>query len=162
MKNLLILTVLFLAPQAARASDLSRDLQVPFDAMSNPFHGVEAKAVSESAATELKALLERCVFTPGKFNGLGVLTNELETGILPACASELGLNADKNILTVRALDLEIVSWDGSHSDGGDEQAIGVYSSSGDRLAVYPSLFADGNVLDGLAYAVGAKIRVTRR
>jgi hypothetical protein len=160
MKNLLILTALFLAPLAARASDLSRDLQVPFDPLSNPFQGVQEMPVSDSQASALKALLERCAFTPGKFTGLGVLTTELETDILPACAKDLSLSADKNILSVRGLDLEIVSWDGSQSDGGDEQAIGIYSSSGDRIAAYPALFVDGNVLNGLAHAVGAKIRVT--
>ena len=163
MKNKLILTALvFLAPLAARASDLSRDLQVPFDPMTNPFQNMEAKVLPASDLSELKALLERCTFTPGKFNGFGVLTTELDTDISPACANELSLNADKNILTVRSLDLEIVSWDGSHSDGGDEQALGVYSANGDRVAVYPSLFADGNVIDGLAYAVGAKVPVSKR
>jgi len=161
MKTILTLTLLLLAsPLAARASDLSRDLQVPFAPLTNPFSGVEAKPLENPEA--LKALLERCTFIPGKFSGAGVLSAELETEILPACASELSLSAEKNVLLARGLGLEVVSWDGSQSDGGDEQAIGVYDTRGRRLAVYPALFVDGNAINGIAHAIGAALPVVRR
>lgn len=161
MKIAILFTLLLAAsPLAAHASDLSRDLQVPFEPTVNPFSGVAAKPLESSGA--LKALLERCTITPGRFNASGAIAAEFDTEILSACSAELSLNADKNILMVSSLSLEIVSWDGSHSDGGDEQSIGIYGTDGERLAVYPSLFSDGNVIDGIARAVGAQPPVVRR
>jgi hypothetical protein len=161
---LTLAAIIAAAPLAALASDLSRDLKVPFAPLSNPFANAQEQGLEPTAAAELKALLENCAFTPGQFNASGAITGELETGIFPICSASLSLNADKNQLTVRTSDLflEIVSWDGSQSDGGDEQAVGVYGFNGQRLAVYPSLFADGNVIDGIAHALAVQISVVRR
>ena len=68
-------------------------------------------------------------------------------------------NKDENKLEVITpfFHLFVVSWDGSNSDGYDEQAMGIYDQTGKRVAIYPALYVDSNVLDGLAHAIGANL-----
>ncbi|MGZ3649893.1 MAG: hypothetical protein ACXVB9_02300 [Bdellovibrionota bacterium] len=161
----LIFSALLSAP--AFASDLTRDLRVPFEPMSNPFQNVQPRELNSSLSGELSRLLVRCAFNPASER------EQSSAEVRPACASEIlpSMERDqagaefignKAVIRLGGFTLQVVSWDGSHSDGGDEQALGIYDQGGNRIATYPSLFVDGNVIDGLAHAVGARLPVSRK
>ncbi len=162
--TLSLVAVCALFATQAFASDLSNDLLTPFEPLSNPFGGVEAATLPGSVAYQLKGLLEKCAYSPISGGNREV---QHEAAVQPSCknllqASETiykGAPSVGHTLKVKALgiNLQIISWDGSNSDGGDEQAIGIYDAAGDRIAVYPSLYVDGNVLDGIAHIVGAAL-----
>jgi len=173
MKNLVSIASLILAmtmiTSLAQASDLSQDLKTPFDVFSNPFNGVSAKPLPEATATHLRNLLSACAVRPVDFK-LGYerdwdskLKNNCLTALQPNYEkNEKGEDEIKNMVRINFGDLQMyaVTWDGSNSDGGDEQAIGIYDLSGNRIAVYPEIYsAEGNIIDGLSRAL--QVQVTK-
>lgn len=166
--TLTIAAALVAAP--AFASDLSNDLRTAFAPLSNPFEHTAAKPLATDAANTLRNILSRCAFTPVQAPSVN-MSNAVyfDAALEKSCAPEITASyvKDKNgkkvvgnslIVHSDGLYLQVVSWDGSQSDGGDEQAIGVYDFNGNRVAVYPGIYAIGNVLDGLAHAVGMSLR----
>lgn len=164
--NLLALAVIAIlgASLPAAASELTDDLRTPFEPVTNPFGRAHTQPLASAPAAALKALLEKCAYTPVKATsaiavyGESALRAGCESSLTPNYVTDAkGERFVGNMLAVHAagLDLQVVSWDGSDSDGGDEQALGIYDANGSRIATYTGLFVDGNVLDGLAHAVGA-------
>lgn len=162
----LVTLALLGASLSAAASDLSDDLRTPFEPVTNPFGRSATVPLQAPAAAELKALLEKCAYTP--VNNRSALAVYNDAALRRGCEQALvpSYETDKhgqpyigNRLAIHTadLDLTVVSWDGSDSDGGDEQAIGIYDQAGFRVARYTGLFVDGNVVDGLAHAVGAEL-----
>lgn len=170
MKSLVLKSVLTLATltlaSLAHASDLTEDLKTPFKERTNPFGQFNEAPLAEPQATQLKTLLSHCAYNPISALPSG-LKVENEAHLDSACAYlfqaqyETGRDGRPyiaNIVNVLGgLNLTIVSWDGGDSDGGDNQAIGVYDASGNRIAVYPSTYVDGNVVDGIAHVLGLQL-----
>jgi len=152
----------------ALASDLASDLKTPFQPMTNPFGSVTQKIELEAnTAAYLKSLLQKCAYVASEMPPSGMAIVH-DAALNPSCISEISVSYDtgndgtqyisnKMLIHSQGLSLYVVSWDGSDSDGGDEQALAIYDMSGKRLAVYPSLFVDGNVLDGLSHALGINL-----
>ena len=160
------LVVLLTSAAPAFASDLSDDLRTPFEPLSNPFGQAQASPLSSQVAQELKAVLEGCAYSPVHHTSriplieMAALRSGCEGSVKVALeVARDGKPVIGHWAQVRTphFQLQVVSWDGSNSDGGDEQAIGVYDLSGQRVAIYPALYGEGNVLDGLAHAVGAAL-----
>lgn len=144
----------------AFASDLANDLRVSFDPRSNPFGQVEEQALSEQIAGQWKQTLEACAYSPTDMsNGYPCLD---AAKVKAECQSQLGGDEHRLTIGYGGRKFTVVSWDGSDSDGGDQLAIGVYDGSGKRVAVYPSLFSEGNVIDALAHAVDASLPKLRK
>ena len=145
------------------ASDLSNDLKTPFEPLTNPFENVAEVELQASLANPLKDLLQKCAYVNvktseggGRIFGDTRLKTECLSVLKPNYTVDQGQSYINNKLVVllNGAQYLFVSWDGSDSDGGDQQAIGVYDSKGNRIAVYPSLYVDGNVVDGVLHALG--------
>jgi hypothetical protein len=162
-KLLTIAALTFALSSVSFASDLRKDLKTPFDVMTNPFDDVQEIALKPETAEVLKELIQDCTFrivTKGpKYDSWDVA--QLKADCAPRATLKLvrgPLNGfNKLVVHDQGLRLIALSWDGSHSDGGDQQALGIYDQRGVRMAVYPSLFADGNVIDALALALGVDV-----
>jgi hypothetical protein len=155
------LTALLAVPTLAHASDLSQDLKTPFEALSNPFDGVQEKKLDNHQAKVLKTLLSRCAFVPTWKTDDGYPATE-DARLKAECRHLMtpvfaGGSQSKYMAQIRihgaGLRLTAVAWDGSDSDGGDQFALGIYDAAGTRIAVYPSLYMYGNVIDALSYAI---------
>jgi hypothetical protein len=158
---------------AAMASDLTKDLKTPFDVMTNPFQAAKEMPLSPKLKNKLVDLLQGCTLQPVRHDG-----NNMEiwdpAQVKPECKAQLiledskghdGFSMAENRLRIfgpHGLEFSVVQWDGSYSDGGDQQAIGIYDSRGKRIAVYPSLYVDGNVLTGLSAALDFDITKTNQ
>lgn len=162
----LVSLLAFVAPLAASASDLANDLRTPFAPLTNPFGGARTMPLPAPTASALKALLESCAFI--SVSQRSTIALYREAALQARCQDALtpSYRLDRNgqrilgpVLKVQTggLALQVVSWDGNDSDGGDEQALGIYDAAGNRIAVYTGVFADGNVLDGLSRVVGASL-----
>lgn len=145
------------------ASDLKKDLKAPFDVMTNPFENVKEVSLTGPTAQALKNLVEQCTFRivtkteNGEAWGEAQLDSECaDRATLKKVDGPMG-GWSKLVIHDKGLELLAVIWDGSYSDGGDEQALGIYDRQGDRIAVYPNLYADGNVIDALAMAAGTDV-----
>jgi hypothetical protein len=147
---------------AALASDMSKDLKTPFEPLSNPFNENSEKPLNAKLANDLSALLLKCTSRKVSVDEHGWEVWNLAE-IKTECSEFLSVNQDQNHLTIDVQNqtFHVISWDGSHSDGGDEQAIGIYNAKGKRIAVYPALYADGNVVDGLAHALNVDVPQVR-
>jgi hypothetical protein len=145
------------------ASDLTKDLKTPFDVMTNPFDHMEEVALDGQTAQALKTLIEECTFRTvtknENYEAWGTAQLKQECAARASLKLVQGPYAGENKLIIhdKGLKLLALAWDGSHSDGGDEQALGIYNKQGQRIAVYPSLYADGNVIEALAHALGVDI-----
>jgi hypothetical protein len=157
--------LLLLAAPAFAATDLENDLKTPFEPLSNPFtHSVD-RALSKRAQAELKEFVLRCLVRPVKEDSNQVEIDD-EARVRAECAGETVYTETPDARTGRptidprveihsgSLDLIAVSWDGDNSDGGDELALGIYTTDGTRIAVYRSLYLEGDTFDGLAAALG--------
>jgi hypothetical protein len=168
--TLSLVTLVGSASSLASASDLSNDLRTSFAPLSNPFEHSAEKPLPAAVATILRNLLARCAYTPVQApNASTSNTVYFDASLEKGCESEIIASYvnDKNghkvignrlFIHSQGLALQVVSWDGSQSDGGDEQAIGIYDIYGNRVAVYPALYVIGNALDGIAHAVGANLK----
>jgi hypothetical protein len=150
---------------SAFAADIDTDLEIPFEPLTNPFGRSATHALPASISSQVKAILESCAYVPSSGGGSVLGEAQLRKGNCSKSISAI-YERDKNgqpvighrvQLTVNGFDLDVISWDGNDSDGGDEQAIGVYDTDGHRIAAYTGLFTDGNVIDGLAHAVNARL-----
>ncbi len=143
---------------AALASDMSKDLKTPFEPLANPFHANQEQTLNPKLASDLSALLLKC-------SSRKVTVDEHKwdvwnmAEIKPECSGDMSMNKDQNQLTISVQNqiFHVISWDGSFSDHGDQQAIGIYNAKGKRIGVYPGLYVDGNVLDGLAAALNTDV-----
>lgn len=152
------------------SSDLTHDLKTKFEPRSNPFQGMSEKELSQDFKTPLLELLSSCAYqVVTKNEGFdsyepATLERECLKEITPNYYSFQGrryINNKLRIHTQEGLILTIVSWDADDSDGFDEQAIGVYNQNGKRIAVYPQVWADGNVVSGIMQALGENVRIVR-
>lgn len=162
IKSLAVIGALVISSMAM-ASDLQEDLKTPFEPLTNPFNSVQEVKLNANLATTLTTLLQRCAFVPSTKSEDGFETLGLAE-LKADCDSAFTVSRDKGSdgvsyisnkmkITLKGIVLYVISWDGSDSDGGDEQALGIYDVQGNRIAVYPSLHVDGNVIDGLAHAL---------
>lgn len=152
--------------QAFAATDLQKDLETPFEPLSNPFTNMSEQRLDAGTESALSAFLLKCFYRPVNRD----LWDEMH--VSAECAGAVKTKVtdhDKNgraILSpvveihAGALQFTAVSWDGDDSDHGDEMALGIYDPQGNRIAIYKGLYLEGNTFDALsgAVGVGAKIR----
>ena len=161
MKSKLVFSITaFLISSVTFGSDLSKDLKTPFEPLTNPFEHVKEQPLQKWVSLQVKSLMEACAYTPVKYERMKIVDS---ARLRPGCERTIVVNRNQNQMQIVTpnLKLFVVTWDGSDSDGGDQQALGVYDQSGRRIAVYPGLYLSGNVIDGLAYAVDAQVPEVR-
>ena len=153
--------------QAFAATDLEKYLSVPFEALSNPFTTLNDQTLPESTETALRAFLLKCFIRPvnGIFWGELKITSECASSVKYSVADHTSngnpiLSPVVEIHTGK-LQFTAVSWDGDNSDHGDELALGIYDTHGNRVAIYKSLYMEGNTFDALAGAVGVNADITK-
>jgi hypothetical protein len=151
----------------AQGSDLRNDLKTPFQPMTNPFVGQETQPLNPDLAKDLRNLLSQCVVEKAHLDqGTEVFDGQ---DLLAECSSFVTARysrdnkgnefVDKEVdIHAGDLNLVVLGWDGSDSDGGDEQAIAIYDINGKRLATYPSDYVIGGVLEGLTHALGVNVQ----
>ena len=162
-----VFSLALLFSRVAAGSELAEDLRTPFEANSNPFESISESPLAESSADVLKKLLEKCAFhlVDRQAGSVDLIS---DAGLRESCAEQISASyvigkdgkvhvGNRLAIRNKSIVLQIVSWDGSRSDGGDEQAVGVYDFKGNRVAVYPSIFATGNVVDALSSIMGVTI-----
>ncbi len=81
---------------------------------------------------------------------------EDECGVIQMNSASHDQDQNETVIQVGNETLTFVAWDGDHSDGWDEQAIGVYNAEGKRIAILDR-HAIGDVLDGIAASVNVEL-----
>ena len=160
----LILFFAILASFGAIASDLDHDLAVGFAPMQNPFMNFERQPLDQNIQDKVGGILQKCAYQEVRSNFNSNHDVLALAKIKKNCAGIINESSDGNRLDVKVSPYQkmiIVGWDGLDSDGGDEQAIGIYNQDGNRLAVYPDVFEFGNVISGVMHAFDKPIEYVR-
>jgi hypothetical protein len=172
MKTLTLALLTLAFTGTVMASDLTEDLKTKFEPLTNPFGNVAAVDLDKGTESQLVELFQRCAFQKVHKDQAGLEIYELSE-LKTECLAEItpSYSQDRkgnryidnrlDIHTKNGLVLTVVTWDGDDSDGGDQQALGVYNKAGARIAVYPSLYVDGNVVDGIIHAINETTPIVR-
>ncbi len=145
-----------------RRSDLAADLAKKGGVQGTPFTQAMARDLNVSTVHALKALSERCLESEVAF----IRSVKTMYGVKSGCAKEEIGRVSKNTekltervsFVVAGQKLTAVMWDGDDSDGGDQVDVAFYAASGERIALYKSLYTNDDVLDNLGYISEATLR----
>lgn len=159
MKKFALAVALFALSFSAFAATTDYQVDSQHQGMhSTPFKPGQSLALSPLLAYQLQTILRQCVVeVQGAKDGYTVVYGPK---ILPACSrimkSKFDSKAFSDLAWVNVYGTTIVArtFDGLHSDGGDEFDIAVYDAQGKRIGVHTQIYSAGSALTGLAALAG--------